>query len=87
MNNREAKIYLMKKYGYKLGAGDHRKIDELIPDEADKEMAIDLELRAIARYEREAVRSGRMTWEEIHRIQTQTWKEVYRQEIEMANVR
>lgn len=87
MNARETKAYLLKKYGYRVGNGDHWTIDELIPDEADRELAIDLELRLCARYEREAVRSGRMTREQILEGQAKAWREVYRQEIEKAIVR
>ncbi len=86
MNERQKRAYLMKKYGYCAGRGFHRRIDELILDEGDREIAVDLELKACARYEREAVRSGRMTWEEILRGQAKTWKEVT-MDREKANVR
>ncbi len=82
MNTREKRAYLERKYGYRAGRGFHRRIDEIIPDEADREIAVDLELRACARYEREAVRSGRMTWEEILRGQAKSWREVARDMIE-----
>lgn len=87
MNDRQGKAFLLKKYSYKVGNGDHRRIDELITDEADREIAVDLELKACARAEREAVRSGRMTREQILEGQAKVWREVMREEIEKASVR
>jgi hypothetical protein len=87
MNEKQAKAYLRKKYGYKIGNGDHRTIEKLIDDDDDREMAIDLELKNISRIEKAAVRSGRTSWQEIHRVQTETWKEVLREEMEKAIVR
>ncbi|HOV62801.1 MAG TPA: hypothetical protein PLG43_02840 [Spirochaetia bacterium] len=84
MNERQKRLYLKEKYDFKIGCQDD--LDK-IADLDDEILAIDLELRACARAEREAVRSGRMTWEEIYKGQLKTWREVYREELEKTNVR